>query len=100
MPDHFYVYPAYLARGRSRAEGRRLGAADSVPDVTAAEIVEAAHRLGFTAVVEADKDYPRDAASFAGRVKVTKQAGTTKSQFLRKLGAELRAHRPAGGKGA
>ena len=97
MPEHFYVYPAYLLRGRSRAEGRRVKADDAVPEVTADEIVQAARRLGYTAVAEIDKDYPRAAESFAGRVKVTKRAGTSKVHFLKLLSAELRARRPAGG---
>ncbi len=96
MPDHFYVYPAYLGRGRSRAGGRRVGAEEAVPDVTAEEIVQAARRLGYTAEVEPAKDYPRDAGSYAGRVKVRKRAGTTKARFLHLVSAELRAQRPAG----
>ncbi len=97
MPDHFYVYPAYLSRGRSRAAGRRIGVEESVGGLTAEEIVQAARRLGFTAVIEADKDYPRDTAAYAGRVKVTKRAGTSKARFLHLLSAELRVRRPAGG---
>ncbi len=97
MPEHFYVYPAYLVRGRSRAAGRRLKADDAVNELTTDEIVQAARRLGYTAVAEADKDYPRDAGAYAGRVKVTKRTGTTKARFLKLLGAELRARRPAGG---
>jgi signal recognition particle subunit SEC65 len=97
MPDHFYVYPAYLGKGRSRSEGRRVGASESVPELTAQEILDAAKRLGYTAVIEADKDYPRDAGSYGGRVKVTKRSGTTKAKFLRLLSADLRAHPPAGG---
>lgn len=97
MPDHFYVYPAYLARGRSRAAGRRVGEGEAIPDLTAEEIVQAARRLGFVAEVEADKEYPRDAGGLAGRVKVTKRKGTTKARFLHLVGAELRARRPTGG---
>jgi signal recognition particle subunit SEC65 len=96
MPDHFYVYPAYLGQGRSRTDGRRVGFEESVTEVTAEEIVQAARRLGYTAEVEPAKDYPRDAGSYAGRVKVQKRAGTTKARFLHLVSAELRAHRPAG----
>ncbi len=97
MPEHFYVYPAYLLRGRSRAAGRRLKAEEALNELTADEIVQAARRLGYTAVAEADKDYPRDAGAYAGRVKVTKRSGTTKARFLKLLSADLRAHRPAAG---
>jgi signal recognition particle subunit SEC65 len=97
MPDHFYVYPAYLLKSRSRAAGRRVKAEESVGELTAEEIVMAARRLGYTAVAEADKDYPRDAGSFGGRVKVSKRAGTSKARFLKLLSTELRTRRPSGG---
>ncbi|MCI4339614.1 MAG: signal recognition particle subunit SRP19/SEC65 family protein [Thermoplasmata archaeon] len=96
MPDHFYVYPAYLGRGLSRSDGRRLPEAETVPDLTAEEILEAAKRLGFKAEVESGKQYPRQFFTYAGRVKVTKRSGTTKTAFLRALAAEVRKHRPAG----
>lgn len=97
MPEHFYVYPPYLARGLSRADGRRLSADESIVSPTAVEIVEAAKRLGFRAEVEAEKAYPRDTMAWVGRVKVTKRAGTSKAAFLKLVAAELRRHRPAGG---
>ena len=73
-----------------------MGVEESVPEVTADEIVQAARRLGYAAEVEPAKEYPRDAGSYAGRVKVTKRAGTTKARFLHLVSAELRARRPAG----
>jgi len=95
MPDHFYVYPAYLGRGLSRSDGRRLPEADAIPDVSTEEILEAARRLGFKAEVEADKQYPRRFFTYAGRVKVTKRGDTTKAAFLRAVAADLKKHRPA-----
>ncbi len=97
MPDHFYVYPAYLARGGSRAEGRRLPEGLGVKDVTAEEIAHAAKRLGYRAEVEAGKQYPRDVPSFAGRVKVTKKGDVTKGRFLRLLAGELERLRAQAG---
>ncbi|HXY12017.1 MAG TPA: signal recognition particle subunit SRP19/SEC65 family protein [Thermoplasmata archaeon] len=93
MPDHFYVYPAYLGRGISRKGGRRVPEADSVPDLTTEEIVAAAKRLGFRAEVEADKQYPRRFFDYVGRVKVMKKGSTTKARFLKELSAELRKQR-------
>jgi signal recognition particle subunit SRP19 len=90
MPDHFYVYPAYLDRGLSRAEGRRVPEAEAFADLTAEEIAKAAQRLGYRAEVESDKQYPRRAWAAAGRVKVTKRSGTTKTGFLRPLAREIR----------
>jgi signal recognition particle subunit SRP19 len=98
MPDHFYVYPAYLGRGLSRSDGRRLPEADALLDVTTEEILDAAKRLGFKAEVEAEKQYPRRFFTYAGRVKVTKRGGMTKSAFLRAVAADVRKHRPASAK--
>jgi signal recognition particle subunit SRP19 len=98
MPDHFYVYPSYLARGRSRDGGRRVPAELSVPDLTAEELLEAVQHLGYKATLEAEKHYPRAAALFQGRVKVTKRGPATKAAFLRTLATELQRRRAAGGK--
>ena len=95
MPDHFYVYPAYLGRGLSRREGRRLPDLDALTDVTTEEILLAAKRLGFKAEVEAEKQYPRRFFTYDGRVKVMKRVGTTKAAFLRAVAAEVKKHRPA-----
>jgi signal recognition particle subunit SEC65 len=93
MPDHFYVYPAYLGRGLSRTGGRRVPEASSLPDLTAEEIVAAAKRLGFKAELESDKQYPRRFFEYSGRVKVTKKGSTSKAHFLKELAAELQKQR-------
>jgi signal recognition particle subunit SEC65 len=98
MPDHFYVYPAYLGRGLTRADGRRLPEADTVADATVEEIVAAAKRLGFKAEAEPLKQYPRRFYALEGRVKVAKRTGTTKTAFLRAVAAEVRRQRPAAAK--
>ena len=96
MPDHFYVYPAYLGRGLSRKGGRRVPESATVPELTIDEIVAAAKRLGYRVEVEADKQYPRRFFDYAGRVKVVKKAGATKAAFLKALAADLLKHRAAG----
>jgi signal recognition particle subunit SEC65 len=98
MPDHFYVYPAYLGRMLSRKDGRRLPEGEAVSDATVEEIVDAARRLGFKADAEPEKQYPRRFFAYEGRVKVTKRAGTTKTAFLRAVAADVKKHRPAGAK--
>lgn len=98
MPDHFYVYPAYLGRGLSRVGGRRVPETESLPDLTAEEILEAAKRLGFRAELEAQKQYPRRFFDYSGRVKVTKKGPITKARFLRQLATELARHRTATGR--
>jgi signal recognition particle subunit SEC65 len=99
MPDHFFVYPAYLGRKGTRALGRRLPTSLAVTDVTIERIVEAARKLGFTAVAEPTKAYPRSPLSTPGRVRVTKRPGVHKTEFLRSLAAELRASSPGPGPG-
>ena len=96
MPDHFYVYPAYLEKV-PRSGGRRVPAAEALVDVKVEEIVEAAKRLGLKAEAEPEKDYPRRFFTYAGRVKVTKKAGTSKAAFLRALVGELRRRRAQAG---
>jgi signal recognition particle subunit SRP19 len=98
MPDHFYVYPAYLARGVSRTGGRRVPEPESLPELTAEEIVVAAKRLGFRAEVEPDKQYPRRFFDYSGRVKVTKKGPTTKAHFLKELATEIHKQRAAAGR--
>jgi signal recognition particle subunit SRP19 len=94
MPDHFYVYPAYLSKELPRALGRRIPVGGALADVSAEEIVLAARALGFQAEVEADKQYPRQFYTYAGRVKVVKKSGITKGRFLTQLAQEIRRRRP------
>ncbi|HTW56307.1 MAG TPA: signal recognition particle subunit SRP19/SEC65 family protein [Thermoplasmata archaeon] len=98
MPDHFYVYPAYVDRSVSRSDGRRVPAGAGVADVTAEEIAAAAKKLGYKAEVEANKQYPRRFFDYTGRVKVAKRPGATKEKFLRALAEELARARGPGAK--
>jgi signal recognition particle subunit SEC65 len=95
MPDHFFVYPEYLSRSATRALGRRVPARVALEEVTLEAIVQAAARLGFTAVAEPEKHYPRQYHRYAGRVKVTKRAGVTKARFLHQLAETLHPAGPA-----
>ena len=94
MPDHFYVYPEYVDRSIPRAHGRRVPTEGASSSVTVEEIVSAASALGFKATAEADKHYPPRAHAFAGRVKVAKREGTTKTKFLADLAVEITRRRP------
>jgi signal recognition particle subunit SEC65 len=101
MPDHFYIYPTYLARGGSRKDGRRVPAPLGLADLTAEEIVAAAQHLGYKAELEGQKVYPRTSAESGGRVKVTKKGirgSTTKAEFLRVVAGEVARRRAVGGK--
>ncbi|MCI4353058.1 MAG: signal recognition particle subunit SRP19/SEC65 family protein [Thermoplasmata archaeon] len=90
MPDHIYVYPAYLLKDGSRADGRRVAAAHAPSSATVEQIVAAAKSLGFQAVAEPDRGYPRRGSAEVGRVKVTKRSGVTKTKLLRLLADEVR----------
>jgi signal recognition particle subunit SRP19 len=95
MPDHFYVYPAYLDKTGSRTDGRRVGAPLAVAEVTVEMIVEAARRLGFTAQAEPDKHYPRQVHRYGGRVKIAKQSGVTKVEAIRRIAKAVKDAAPA-----
>lgn len=93
MPDHFFVYPSYVDQGITRALGRRVPQPLSVADATLPEIVEVATKLGFQATAEPDKQYPRQVHQYAGRVRIVKEAGVSKTEFLRRLATELTRRR-------
>ena len=94
MPDHIYVYPAYLVKESSRADGRRVPAARAPAAATVDQIVAAAKTLGFAAEAEPERGYPRQGLSEGGRVKVTKRPGVTKTKLLRMLADEIRKAGP------
>ena len=95
MPDHFYVYPEYVDRSISRADGRRVPADGASAGVTLEEVLAAATALGYKATGEAEKHYPRRAHAYSGRAKVTKRKGATKAVFLTLLAKEITRRRPA-----
>jgi signal recognition particle subunit SEC65 len=99
MPDHFYVYPAYLSKTGSRALGRRVPLPDAVPEATLEQITKAASSLGYKAEAEPGKQYPRQFYRYAGRVKVSKKPGVAKTQFLKELVRELRRQETPSGAG-
>jgi signal recognition particle subunit SEC65 len=94
MPDHIYVYPVYLAKDGSRADGRRVPSARAPPSASVEQILAAAKSLGFVAQAEPERGYPRQGPGDAGRVKVTKKSGVTKTKLLRLLADEIRKAGP------
>ncbi|MCI4350567.1 MAG: signal recognition particle subunit SRP19/SEC65 family protein [Thermoplasmata archaeon] len=98
MPDHFYIYPAYLRRESPRAAGRRVPQSAAPDDPTLADLVAAARALGFEVTAEDAKQYPRQFHRYEGRLKVAKKAGVTKTEFLRRVAAELKQRQPPGAK--
>lgn len=92
MPDHLYVYPGYLAKGGSRSDGRRVPEGLAQSEITLDQIVRAAEALGFKALAEPEKNYPRLAHQYGGRVRITKKTGVPKTRLLRMLAEEMRDH--------
>src|SRR5579864_8912843 len=90
MPDHFYVYPAYLLKSGSRALGRRIPSELALSDVNLEQLASAASSLGYRVHPEPDKQYPRQFYRYAGRLKVVKKTGVSKAKFLRELAEVLR----------
>jgi signal recognition particle subunit SEC65 len=90
MPEHFYIYPAYLDGAGPRRKGRRVASGSAATEVTVDSIVAAARGLGYTVEAEPAKQYPRQFDSYAGRVKVSKKPGVPKSRALREIAEELR----------
>ena len=98
MPDHYYVYPQYLEKGLSRAEGRRIPATEGLVDPNTEEIAQAAKKLGMKAEIEESKHYPRQFFRYSGRVKVAKREKMTKTKLLRALAAEIHRQRAQAGR--
>jgi signal recognition particle subunit SEC65 len=89
MPDHFYIYPSYL-NSPSRALGRRVPKAGTIhAELSLEDYLKAVKSLGFEAVIEEGKQYPRAFWKLEGRLKVTKKPGTTKGKLLKMLSDEL-----------
>ncbi|MFD1634542.1 signal recognition particle subunit SRP19 [Haloplanus ruber] len=54
------IWPAYLDATKTRAEGRRVPVDEAVDDPTVDEIAESVQQVGYDAVIERDKTYPRE----------------------------------------
>jgi signal recognition particle subunit SRP19 len=54
------IWPAYLDAARSRGEGRRVSRSAAVEEPTVDEIATAVQQVGYDAVIEREKTYPRE----------------------------------------
>ncbi len=75
------IWPAYLDADCSRSEGRRVSKDLAVPDPTVDEIASAVQQVGYDAVIERDKTYPREYEP-RGRVTVKGADDASKSDLL------------------
>ena len=86
------IWPAYLDAERSRGEGRRVAADLAVPEPTVDEIASAVQQVGYDAVIERDRTYPREYES-RGRVVVKGAEDASKSDLLGAVAAYVAALR-------
>ncbi|MFB6168559.1 MAG: signal recognition particle subunit SRP19 [Haloferacaceae archaeon] len=80
------IWPVYLDRGRTRAEGRRVPLDDAVEEPTVDEIATAVQQVGYDAVVERDQTYPREYEP-RGRVLVKGADDASKNDLVQAVAA-------------
>ncbi|MCQ4333309.1 signal recognition particle subunit SRP19/SEC65 family protein [Natronomonas sp. F2-12] len=86
------IWPAYLDAECSRSGGRRIPEDLAVPDPTVDEIASAVQQVGYDAVIERDKTYPREYEP-RGRVVVKGADDASKSDLLGAVAAYVAALR-------
>lgn len=86
------IWPAYLDADLTRAEGRRVETAMAVSEPTVDEIAQAVQQVGYDAVIEREKTYPREYEP-RGRVLVKDADDATKGDLLGATAAYLGAIR-------
>jgi len=86
------IWPAALDAEKTRSEGRRVSEDLAVPDPTVDEIARAVQQVGYDAVIERSKTYPREYEA-RGRVLVKGAEDASKSDLLQATAAYLDAIR-------
>lgn len=86
------IWPAFLDATLSRGEGRRVSQDVAVPEPTVDEIAKAVQQVGYDAVIEREKTYPREYET-RGRVLVKDADDATKSDLLEAVAAYVGAIR-------
>ena len=86
------IWPAALDANRSRSDGRRVSLDLAVENPTVDEIAKAVQQVGYDAVIERDKTYPREYDG-RGRVVVKDADDATKSDLLGAVAAYMQALR-------
>ncbi|WP_254543922.1 signal recognition particle subunit SRP19 [Halomarina pelagica] len=86
------IWPAALDANCSRREGRRVSLELAVEDPTVDEIARAVQQVGYDAVIERDKTYPREYEP-RGRVLVQNADDAGKSDLLQAVAAYVAALR-------
>ena len=82
------IWPAYLDAELTRNEGRRVSTDLAVDDPTVDEIAQAVQQVGYDAVIEREKTYPREYEP-RGRVLVKGADDASKTDLLGAVAAYL-----------
>jgi signal recognition particle subunit SRP19 len=82
------IWPAFLDADRSRGEGRRVSLELAVSEPTVDEIAQAVQQVGYDAVIEREKTYPREYEP-RGRVLVKGADDASKTDLLGAVAAYL-----------
>jgi len=86
------IWPAFVDADLTRSEGRRVSLDLAVGEPTVDEIAKAVQQIGYDAVIEREKTYPREYEP-RGRVLVKGADDASKSDLLGAVGAYLGAIR-------
>jgi signal recognition particle subunit SRP19 len=86
------IWPAALDADLTRSEGRRVAEDLAVSEPTPDELAKAVQQVGYDAVIERDKTYPREYEA-RGRVLVKNADDATKSDLLQAVAAYVGALR-------
>jgi len=86
------IWPAAFDAALSRSEGRRVPQDLAIDEPTVDEIATAVQQVGYDAVIERDKSYPREYET-RGRVLVNNADDATKSDLLGAVAAYMQALR-------
>jgi signal recognition particle subunit SRP19 len=78
------IWPAYLAAGKTKSEGRLVARKHAVKSPKVEEIGTVARTLNLEPDVEKEKAYPKAHWDKSGRVLVTKR-GSSKGEIVREI---------------
>jgi signal recognition particle subunit SRP19 len=87
------IWPAYLDADRSRSEGRRVARSMAVSEPSLEEIAKAVQQVGYDAVIERGKAYPRQPRTETGFVAVQNADDAGKSDMIQAVAAYVQALR-------
>lgn len=87
------IWPAYFDGALSRAEGRRVPESMAVEEPTVDEVAKAVKQVGYDAVIERDKAYPRQPLADTGYVAVQNADDAGKSDLLQAVAAYIQVLR-------